>query len=485
MENLKEFLYEKDQNQDFIIQIINEIDPLRQDGCSRKFEDEVKFNLLLIELYSYELDNYHRINFNYIPELNQAIEDQCNRKKHMSSLSSYVRSRGEYELMGMSVYDKIILKRQRLEKVFLESSSTKDILMFIARIHESNAYYHYVINSESIYDVLIDSLDSDDLEIKKISTFIAVEIINQDSTQEELKLRLLLEILLVMLSGFSPVIKSPEIEISNYNKILTPFSNGSSSGLDYSIRTISSLIDKGKWQIALYLVMKSHEISKPLMLESKVFLASKIISKVEFDTVDDDVIFCFSMKNMPDYLNYNLAEWYVSKGNTEKAMEILDFLRGCSYPESKLLILDKFIKNKNFLMSCVDGIKTPDEINSLSGREFEVLLVEKFREYGLKVEETKVTGDFGADLIVEDRAGKRFAIQCKRYSSKVNLKAIQEVVSACAYYYCDAGLVITNNNFLKSAIDLAQKNNVELWGQDQLLAFIHNKIFQTKIRLEP
>ncbi|PPK68275.1 restriction endonuclease [Methylobacter tundripaludum] len=112
------------------------------------------------------------------------------------------------------------------------------------------------------------------------------------------------------------------------------------------------------------------------------------------------------------------------------------------------------------------------KVDELSGVEFENLLMDKFSSLGFKVESTPKTGDFGADLIVENSEGSRIIVQCKRFKSKVNLKAVQEVVGAMGHYTGDMGIVITNNSFLNSAVKLAESHDIELWDGDKLVSFL-------------
>ncbi len=113
-----------------------------------------------------------------------------------------------------------------------------------------------------------------------------------------------------------------------------------------------------------------------------------------------------------------------------------------------------------------------ENIDNLSGRDFEQLLINKFIEYGFKVKDTATTGDFGADIILDAHDDTRFVIQCKRFKSKVNLKAVQEVVGALSHYNGDIGLVITSSSFLPSAKTLAESNRIELWDGDSLVKFL-------------
>jgi tetratricopeptide (TPR) repeat protein len=121
------------------------------------------------------------------------------------------------------------------------------------------------------------------------------------------------------------------------------------------------------------------------------------------------------------------------------------------------------------------------KVDELSGVEFENLLMDKFSSLGFKVESTPKTGDFGADLIVENNEGSRIIVQCKRFKSKVNLKAVQEVVGAMGHYAGDMGIVITNNSFLNSAIKLAESHDIELWDGDKLVSFLAGDLLFSEI----
>ncbi len=121
------------------------------------------------------------------------------------------------------------------------------------------------------------------------------------------------------------------------------------------------------------------------------------------------------------------------------------------------------------------------KIDELSGIEFENLLMDKFAAMGFKVESTPKTGDFGADLIVENNEGTRIVVQCKRFKSKVNLKAVQEVIGAMGHYVGDFGVVITNNTFLNSAVKLAESHDIELWDGDKLVSFLADDLSFSEI----
>lgn len=113
-----------------------------------------------------------------------------------------------------------------------------------------------------------------------------------------------------------------------------------------------------------------------------------------------------------------------------------------------------------------------NEIDKMSGIQFEQRLAAYFVNKGYKVQTTATSGDHGADLILE--IGKRkIAIQAKRYGKQsVGNKAIQEAISGKIMYDCDEAWVITTSTFTKSACELAKKANVRLIDRSKLIEML-------------
>ena len=137
------------------------------------------------------------------------------------------------------------------------------------------------------------------------------------------------------------------------------------------------------------------------------------------------------------------------------------------------------LENRKLLQS--NSFIDTSDIDKLTGIEFENLLLDKFISLGFMVKSTPKSGDYGADLVVENTLGTVIIIQCKRFNSKVNLKAVQEVIGALGHYSGDIGIVITNSSFYSSAINLAESHDIELWDGDCLLKFLVGDLSFTQI----
>lgn len=123
----------------------------------------------------------------------------------------------------------------------------------------------------------------------------------------------------------------------------------------------------------------------------------------------------------------------------------------------------------------VNGLKTTssekkrtiDDVDLMSGQEFEKFIAELFSKMGFETEVTKATGDQGIDVIAS-KNGDKIGIQAKCYSGTVGNSAIQEAVAGKNYYRLDKAMVITNNLFTDAAQQLARANSIVLWDRNIL-----------------
>lgn len=136
----------------------------------------------------------------------------------------------------------------------------------------------------------------------------------------------------------------------------------------------------------------------------------------------------------------------------------------------------KIKENKYHKKLASSGIR---DIDRMDGLQFEFYLKALFKELGYKAEVTKASSDFGADLIIKNN-NEKIVVQAKRYKykSNVSLDAVQQIYTAIPYYKADAGWIITNSFYTKSAKKLADITNIKLLNRHELINFI-NKIQPT------
>lgn len=107
----------------------------------------------------------------------------------------------------------------------------------------------------------------------------------------------------------------------------------------------------------------------------------------------------------------------------------------------------------------------------LDGSDFERYLHRLFEALGYaEVHRTSASGDFGADLVYEDRYGARTVLQAKRYamSNPVGLSAVQEVYGSMRVYGAQRAVVLTSGRYTSACRKLAAYNGVVLLDREDL-----------------
>lgn len=122
-----------------------------------------------------------------------------------------------------------------------------------------------------------------------------------------------------------------------------------------------------------------------------------------------------------------------------------------------------------------DSKQTIADVDLMNGPQFEQFVCELFKKMKYNAFVTKTSGDQGLDVIAE-KDGIKIGVQAKCYSSVVGNSAVQEAVAGKSFYNCNRVLVVTNNYFTKSAVELAKANSIVLWDRDKLIEIMNSAL---------
>ncbi len=111
------------------------------------------------------------------------------------------------------------------------------------------------------------------------------------------------------------------------------------------------------------------------------------------------------------------------------------------------------------------------QIDRMEGLHFEHYVARLLRHLGYRTHVTPGSKDYGVDVVAA-RAGERFAIQVKRYKSKVSRRAVSDAVGAMKHYNCNRCMVVTNSYYTDDAYLLARANDCILVDRDELAQWI-------------
>jgi restriction system protein len=119
-------------------------------------------------------------------------------------------------------------------------------------------------------------------------------------------------------------------------------------------------------------------------------------------------------------------------------------------------------------------IPPPKHYDAMEGLEFEHFCADLLRKNGfVNVEVSRGSGDHGVDILAE-KDEVTYAIQCKRSSSNIGNKAVQEIYSGRSFHNRHIGVVLTNQQFTSSAKEAAERKGILLWDREYLEKMIEN-----------
>lgn len=148
------------------------------------------------------------------------------------------------------------------------------------------------------------------------------------------------------------------------------------------------------------------------------------------------------------------------------AIEYISSIIVNDYDAKRIMDRYNFCK-QNATALTIENNEVIESIKSMNGIKFEKFLGELFNRMGYRIKFTKTTGDQGVDLLAY-KNNECIAIQAKCYNSKVGNSAVQEVIAGRHFYNCSKSVVVTNNYFTNSAIELANSTGTILWDRDKL-----------------
>jgi len=106
-----------------------------------------------------------------------------------------------------------------------------------------------------------------------------------------------------------------------------------------------------------------------------------------------------------------------------------------------------------------------DHLETLTGKEFEELVVRMLSGMGLTIQERSTGADGGVDLVAhspEPIKGGTSVVQCKRQVSKVGAPVVRDLLGTVTARKANKGILITTSEFTAAAIEFAQTNRIEL-----------------------
>ncbi len=144
------------------------------------------------------------------------------------------------------------------------------------------------------------------------------------------------------------------------------------------------------------------------------------------------------------------------------------------YSVKKQKVRKSIIKNVPLVKSVdVNKITDIEEVDNLSGLDFEKFIGRIYKRKGYKVSYTKRSHDGGADLVVE-KGQDSMCVQAKRRSKSVSKQAVYQAYFARKKYSVNRACIATNNELTDQAKNFANDYNIEFIDRFKIMKFLRN-----------
>ena len=131
--------------------------------------------------------------------------------------------------------------------------------------------------------------------------------------------------------------------------------------------------------------------------------------------------------------------------------------------------------HRKALLNTVTSSPTASALDSMTWREFEMLVGEGFRQKGYQVTELGGDGpDGGVDLQLT-KGNEKFFVQCKQWKAfKVGVDVVRELYGVMAAKGAAGGFVVTSGTFTADAVEFSKGRNISLMDGDSLFAMLQS-----------
>ena len=131
--------------------------------------------------------------------------------------------------------------------------------------------------------------------------------------------------------------------------------------------------------------------------------------------------------------------------------------------------------HRKTLLNTVTSSATASALDSMTWREFEMLVGEGFRQKGYQVAELGGDGpDGGVDLLLT-KGNEKFFVQCKQWKAfKVGVDVVRELYGVMAAKGAAGGFVVTSGTFTADAVEFSKGRNISLVDGESLFVMLQS-----------
>ncbi|MBI9008975.1 MAG: restriction endonuclease [Tenericutes bacterium] len=138
-------------------------------------------------------------------------------------------------------------------------------------------------------------------------------------------------------------------------------------------------------------------------------------------------------------------------------------------------------KSKSINIKDINTIRSIEEVDLLSGIEFEFFIEKIFKDRGYKTTITKASHDGGADVLAE-KGNDLICIQAKRKSKNINKYPVFDAYHAQKPFNANKACIATNRELTEQAKNFAHYLDVEILDRYKIMAILRKRNNSKSVR---
>jgi len=123
-----------------------------------------------------------------------------------------------------------------------------------------------------------------------------------------------------------------------------------------------------------------------------------------------------------------------------------------------------------------------EDLQIIPPRQFELLISAVFEQFGFHTEKVGRSGDHGIDLIVFNKSGEKWVVQCKRWRGSIGEPVLRDLYGSMHHENAERGFLMTTGTFTQAASRWAEGKPITLYDGANMIRLLRCVQRQMKIK---
>jgi len=121
------------------------------------------------------------------------------------------------------------------------------------------------------------------------------------------------------------------------------------------------------------------------------------------------------------------------------------------------------IKTARINRMLIQQAREIEDLQILPPHQFELLISALFEHFGFRTKKVGRSGDHGVDLMVSNKSGEKWVVQCKRWRGSIGEPILRDLYGSMHHENAERGFLMTTGTFSQAASRWAEGKPITLY----------------------